>query len=197
MKQQNDGMCGVLRDMCGGSAAAFDLFYARYAPLVMQVALRMISDKMEAEDVCHDVFIEVLRRGESYDPLRGSLESWLAVMTRSRCLDRMRRSKRVMPGEIGERRSAPSADAAEELALSHLQQQAVRDALHALPEHQRQAVVGSYFTPRTQRELSSAWNVPLGTVKSWVRYGLNNMRKQLEKRGWAAEAENGAKEARR
>jgi RNA polymerase sigma factor (sigma-70 family) len=197
MNRPDDGMSEVLREMCGGSAEAFDRFYARFAPLVMQIALRTLGERMEAEDVCHDVFIEVLRRGDSYDPMRGSLEAWLAVMTRSRCLDRLRRSKRVQAGEVEEERAADVSDAPEEQVVSLLQREAVRDALQTLPVNQRQAVMHSYFGAQTHRELSAAWNVPLGTVKSWVRYGLNNLRKHLEKHGWAREVEGGAKEVQR
>lgn len=197
MRRPDEEMAEVLRDMCGGSVDAFDLFYARFAPFVMQVAMRMLGDRMEAEDVCHDVFLEALRRGSSYDPQRGSLQAWLSVMTKSRCLDRLRKQKRVLQSaEEEEGLSSSEAGATEELVFTRLQQQALLDALEALPANQREAVVGSYFGWRTQRELSAAWNVPIGTVKSWIRYGLNNMRKQMEKRGWLGEMESG-EEARR
>jgi RNA polymerase sigma-70 factor (ECF subfamily) len=197
MNRHDDGMPEVLREMCGGSAEAFDRFYARYAPLVMQIAWRTLGERMEAEDVCHDVFIEVLRRGGTYDRARGSLEAWLAVMTRSRCMDRLRRSRRLQAGGVEEERPADASDVPEERVVSQLQREAVRAALNTLPVNQRQAVVHSYFGAQTQREMSSAWNVPLGTVKSWIRYGLNNLRKQLEKQGWVRDMEDGAKEVQR
>ncbi|GMK48512.1 sigma-70 family RNA polymerase sigma factor [Paenibacillus glycanilyticus] len=177
-----EDMSEVLRGMCEGEVDAFDRFYARYAPLVMQVALRMLGERMEAEDVCHDVFLEVLRRGKDYNPGRGSIEAWLAVMTRSRCLDRLRRAKRI--AEKGKQlgQDAASSRSSEEIALRHLELEELSEALKKLPRNQRDAVAYSYYSPHTQKELSDAWNVPLGTVKSWVRYGLNNMRKHLERR---------------
>jgi RNA polymerase sigma-70 factor (ECF subfamily) len=191
-------MSEALRAMCGGSADAFDRFYARYAPFVMQIALRTIGERMEAEDVCHDVFLEVLRRGDSYDPDRGSLEAWLAVMTRSRCLDRLRRSKRIVQtGEPELKLAHAAAAAAEEDAVARLEKEALRHALGKLPAEQRAAVIGNYFDAETQRDLSDRWKVPLGTVKSWIRYGIRNMRKQLEKHGWDREEENGAREVNR
>ncbi|NBD25836.1 RNA polymerase sigma factor [Paenibacillus glycinis] len=199
MSQSGEDMSVVLRDMCAGSVEAFDRFYARYAPLIMSIALRMLGDRMEAEDACHDVFLEALRRGgERYDPRRGSVEAWLAVMTRSRCLDRLRRGKRLLRREEWSEEAVPdSADAADEKVLSRMQGEAVREALQALPAGQLQAVIGSYYGAKTHSEMASAWNVPLGTVKSWVRYGLHNMRKQLEKQGWTGEKENGTKEGRK
>ncbi|REE89099.1 RNA polymerase sigma-70 factor (ECF subfamily) [Paenibacillus taihuensis] len=181
--------CYTLRSMCEGSVEAFELFYERYAPLVMKVALRVLHDRMEAEDVCHDVFLEVLRRGSSYDPRRGSITSWLAIMTRSRCLDRLRKTRRLVQTEqveLGAETEAPT----EELVFSRLRKDALVDALQALPANQRTAVIGSYYGSQTHRELSEEWNMPLGTVKSLIRYGLNHLRKQMEKRGWAHDSES-------
>ena len=90
-----------------------------------------------------------------------------------------------------------SPEQTEELVIHRLQRQDLHGSLEALPSEQLQAVVSSYFKQQTQRQMSESWNVPLGTVKSWVRYGLNNLRKQMEKRGWANEPDNGAKEVHR
>ncbi|WP_308639718.1 RNA polymerase sigma factor [Paenibacillus silvisoli] len=198
MLLSEEDMCEVLSRMCEGSVDAFELFYERYAPLVMKVALRMLEDRMEAEDVCHDVFLEVLRRGGSYDPIRGSLTSWLAILTRSRCLDRLRRSRRIVQTEdVGTLLQGSASCETEALALNRLQKDALLDALTALPANQRTAVIGSYFDAQTHRELSAEWDVPLGTVKSWVRYGLKHLRKQLEKRGWGEETKEPGKEGRK
>lgn len=198
MSRFEEDMSEALRGMCEGDTQAFDRFYARYAPLVMQVALRMLGERMEAEDVCHDVFLEVLRRGKDYNPGRGSIEAWLSVMTRSRCVDRLRRHKRMAEKDkLLEQTIVPGTSSSEELALRHLQQEAVKEALNMLPSKQRDAVTYSYYSPHTQKELSAAWNVPLGTVKSWVKYGLSNMRKHLEKRGWSTDQDNGVKEGHR
>ncbi|MBD2867622.1 RNA polymerase sigma factor [Paenibacillus arenilitoris] len=195
MNPKDDKMSEALREMCEGSVEAFDRFYAHYAPFIMQIALRTLGDTMEAEDVCHDVMLEALRRGTGYDPSRGSLEAWLAVMTKSRCLDRLRRSKRVVQTGETERNFANACAApAEEDAVALLEKEALRSALLSLPDEQRRAVIGNYFDARTQRELSDRWSVPLGTVKSWIRYGIRNMRKQLEKHGWNRQEEDGAKE---
>ncbi|QHW34085.1 sigma-70 family RNA polymerase sigma factor [Paenibacillus rhizovicinus] len=198
MGQSGENMSDILRAMCEGSADAFDAFYARYSALIMGIALRMLGDRMEAEDACHDVFLEALRRGDRYDPQRGSVDAWLAIMTRSRCLDRLRRSKKLIHREAWDAEEASDAEAAaEEKVLSQLQHEAVREALLALPARQQHAVVSSYYGSKTHSEMASAWNVPLGTVKSWVRYGLHNMRKQLEKRGWPDGKSSDAGEVRK
>lgn len=198
MDLQNEEMMRRLHEMCDGSVQAFDTFYACYSPFVMQVALRLVGDRMEAEDICHEVLLEVLRRGRDYDPARGSIKAWLAVITRSRSLDRLRRQSRL---QLSGEETWPCADDglgadSEDAAISRLEREALRTAIFALPEPQKKAIMGSYFALRTQREMAEAWSVPLGTVKSWVRYGLSNLRKQLEKQGWGEQLEGGSEHER-
>lgn len=194
MDPQNEAMTLLLREMCDGSVKAFDEFYGEYSTFIMQVAIRVVEDKMEAEDICHEVFLEVLRRGKDYDPGRGSIRAWLAVMTRSRSLDRLRRKQRMLPVE--DCRFLGAAVSEEEQVISRIEREALRAAMEELPEAQRKAITGSYYTLQTQREMSEAWNVPIGTVKSWVRYGLANLRKQMEKQGWRRTGEGGEQDGR-
>jgi len=195
LDRRGDDMAAVLEAMCAGSVEAFDRFYERYAPLVMQIALRMMEDRMEAEDLCHDVFLEVLRSGRKFDRSRGSIESWLAVLTRSRALDRRRRARRALQGSThasGARiPEIETAAAPEDLVVLRFQRAAVREAFAALPSRQRRALANAFYSEKTQRELADEWNVPLGTVKSWIRGGLANLRKQMAVRGWIAGGEGG------
>ncbi|AGA58069.1 MULTISPECIES: sigma-70 family RNA polymerase sigma factor [Thermobacillus] len=198
MDRRGDDMATVLEAMCAGSVEAFDLFYERYAPLVMHIALRVMDDRMEAEDLCHDVFLEVLRTGRRFDRSRGSIESWLAVLTRSRGLDRLRRARRAVPGgadaAIGRIAGLETAASAlEDTVVLRFQQAAVREAFAALPSQQRRALATAYYREKTQREMADEWNVPLGTVKSWIRGGIANLRKQLAVRGWLSGGEGGTR----
>lgn len=196
MDGTRDNMTAVLADMCSGSVEAFDRFYERFAPLVMHIALRLMEDRMEAEDLCHDVFLEVLRTGGRFDPSRGSIESWLAVLTRSRGLDRLRRAKRSVPRgaeELAVRLMPAEPAAPEEVVVGRLERAAVREAFTALPRKQRRALAAAYYVGKTQREMAEEWKVPLGTVKSWVRGGIANLRKQMEKQGWTGGREGGVR----
>lgn len=187
------GWEGLLRRMCAGDAEAFERFYERFAPLAMGIAMRMLGDRMEAEDLCHDLFLEILRKGDRYDPARGSMESWVAVMVRSRSYDRLRRRKYRAATDAEESRWAEgtSDEQPEEQICKRMQLEAVRHAAAQLPLPQRRALHAAYVANRSHRELASSWGVPLGTVKSWVRYGIHNLRKQLVKRGWADEVKGG------
>jgi RNA polymerase sigma factor (sigma-70 family) len=184
----------LLRDMKQGSAAAFEQFYERFAPLVYSIALRMVGDQMEAEDLCHDIFLEVYRTADQYDPQRGSVEAWLAVKTRSRCLDRLRRKKSERIQTCGELPVVGGgAVTTEETVLAKLERETIRHVMNKIPEAQRQAVYGMYFLSQSHRELSQRMERPLGTVKSLIRYGLMNVKKQLIQLGWIGPS-GGAKE---
>ena len=186
----------LLEEIREGSASAFDRLYGMTAPMVRAIALQILGDPMDAEDVCHDVFLQVISHPERYDPSRGSVEAWLAVLAKSRAMDRLRRKKRLLLAAEREQLeadawAAPAADAGpESRVLAKLQNEAVRLALLKVPEAQRQALAEAYYFGRSQRELAEAWRVPLGTVKSRVRYGLGHLRRTLTLMGWA-EAEGG------
>lgn len=180
----------LLDEMRSGSLAAFERFYEHFASLVFQIAYKMTGDRMEAEDVCHDVFLEIFHKADQYDPARGSLEAWLAVRTKSRALDRMRKKQRVKLEPVKAERveSAEFPISTEERVVTRLEREAVLTALSNIPDPQRTAVYGMYYEFKTQRELSQKLHRPLGTVKSLIRYGLNSLRKELRAAGWMESA---------
>ncbi|XEC92825.1 RNA polymerase sigma factor [Paenibacillus tarimensis] len=195
LDRNNGDMARALKEMSEGSVEAFELVYSRYAPLVFGLARRIMADQMEAEDLCHDVFLEAMRKGERYDPSRGSIEAWLAVMTRSRGMDRLRRKQRVIVDRVSGQeeglRVNTERSEIEDRVVNRLQAEAVTEALSTLPAGQRRAVVHSYVADKTHRELSETFNVPIGTVKSWIRYGIKNVRRQMARRGWMEEPRGG------
>ena len=89
----NDHSAMWLEEIAEGSATAFRRFYDTHARLVYRLALQMTKDPAEAEELCQDIFMEVLHKADQYDPARGSVEAWLAVRTRCRAMDRLRKRR--------------------------------------------------------------------------------------------------------
>ncbi|MBM7643910.1 RNA polymerase sigma-70 factor (ECF subfamily) [Scopulibacillus daqui] len=168
----------LLQRMSSGEAAAFDQFYEQYASFVYQTALTLTKDKSEAEDLCHDVFVEVFYRANSYDAERGSVKAWLAVKTKSRFLDRKRRANRIIYGGMQPERST-STTALEDTIITKLDREMLKNAIKQLPKAQKYALDRKYFGCLTQKEIAVEMDKPLGTIKSLIRYGLNNLKKQL------------------
>ncbi|WP_135553445.1 sigma-70 family RNA polymerase sigma factor [Paenibacillus cymbidii] len=185
-----ENAAALLREMADGSMDAFDRFYSRYAGLIYKIAAHMLGDAMEAEDACHDIFLEVLQKPGKFDPARGSVEAWLAVKTRSRCIDRLRQRKRTVVGSAAAERAETTT--AEERVLVNLQRESLREAMRQIPSRQQQALRGMYYEHRTQQELAKTLERPLGTVKSLVRYGLGNLRRKMEQLGWGDSPQSGS-----
>ncbi|MFD1737941.1 RNA polymerase sigma factor [Bacillus salitolerans] len=158
----------------------FSHFYDSYIGIVYRISLNMLKNTQDAEDVCHDVFLEIYKNPSSYNPDRGSIEAWIAVKTKSRCLDRIKRKKRteLVSGSDHVEPITP-ADWVEDQVVQNDTKQALLQALEKIPKPQRDAVYGNFFLHQSHQELAHSLQRPLGTVKSLVRYGLKNMKKHL------------------
>lgn len=165
-----------------GDREALGLLYDRHAPLLLALGVRIFSDRREAEDVLHDVFVEVWKRAGDYDPRRGSVKTWLALRMRSRCLDRVRSAaySRGRPlsdaGEVERDRATHGAPAEVEGAPDRSR---VRAALTGLSDEQRVVLELGYFEGLSSTEIAERLGVPVGTVKSRVRIGLGHLRRAL------------------
>jgi RNA polymerase sigma factor (sigma-70 family) len=170
-----------LEQMREGSRSAFGQFYETYADLVYRAALQKTGDANEAEDVCHDVFLEVLDKPWQYDPRRGSVEAWLVVKAKSRSLDRVRRRKRLSIKRWEEEvmTGAEKGAAVDDTVVSRLEMDSLRKVIEGLPPHQMKALLGAYMEERTHRELAEALDCPMGTIKSWIRSGLKHLRQNV------------------
>lgn len=190
-------LADLLARIQDGSVQAFDRFYERAAPFIFGLSCKMLGDRMEAEDVCHDVLLSVITDASRYDPSRGSVEAWLAVITKSKCVDRLRKRKKIVydKPDLAEA-SDPAYDRQpEQRALRNLEREALRKALGQLPGMQRRTIAAAFFDQRSQRDLAESWRVPVGTIKSRVRYGLNHLRRTMERLGWTGE-EGGERDGR-
>jgi len=175
----------LLRKMGLGSTQAFDQFYEMYFQYVYQMALRMTKNTCEAEDLCHDVFVDVFRHAQQFDSGRGSVRVWLTIKIKSRYIDRLRKTKRSQDyiESLNLDHREPATD---EVVLQNMDREQILKAMHQLPDIQKKAVYGKYFKYQTQKELAALMDKPIGTIKSLIRYGLSNLRKQLLKEDWSS-----------
>lgn len=168
-----------------GSERAFIEFYHLYVSFVLQIASQVIGDDLEAEDVCHDIFLEVYENPSEYNEEKGSVKAWLAVKTRNRSIDRLRKKKPLLVQKL-ETIDRTDVPITEMQVLKRMEQKVILDALKQLPKKQRDVIYGAYFEGKTQKELALMLNRPLGTIKSSVRYGLQNLRKYKKLKHWVS-----------
>lgn len=163
-----------------GQTDALAILYDRHAGLVHGLALKVLGNTQEAEDLTQDIFLTLVR-GCSYDPKRGSLRTFLAVLTRSRSIDRLRsRQSRLafLHRWRGDRREDAS-DSPLEFVFQNEQSQAVQTALAQLSESQQQILKLAYYEGLSQSEIAKRLDIPLGTVKARSRRGLLQLRQTL------------------
>jgi len=164
----------LLRAIASGERQALGLLYDRHANVLLAVGLRVLSNRTEAEDVLHDVFLEVWRRAHTYDRGRGTVRTWLLVRMRSRCLDR-RKSAAYARRETLENDARSVAPEGPEVADGSR----VRGALTNLSDDQRDVVILSYFGGLSASEIATRLEIPIGTVKSRMAAAVRKLRQQL------------------
>jgi RNA polymerase sigma-70 factor (ECF subfamily) len=173
----------LLRDIASGDRAALAQVYDRYAPTLLALAQRFMGNRNDAEDLIHDLFIEVWQRADSYDPRRGSVRTWLLLRTRSRALDRLRSAGwRLLLG------SSPAEDLSEaqdalppdEELLRRATEEQVRSAVLILTTEERGLVEMIYVKGCSLSEVAGQLGAPLGTVKSRLSRLLGKLRRSLK-----------------
>ena len=179
MEQESDG--ALVARLWAGDVCALASLYDRYGNLVYGIALKGLRRVAEAEDLTQEVFLRLMRT-RSYNPHRGSLASYLTTLTRSRVIDRLRAQSTQQKYLNQWHQNQSSVDSA--TPMKHITQQEqralVREALTTLKPQQREVLELSYYEGQSQRDIAERLDVPLGTVKSWARRGLLQLRKQLD-----------------
>jgi RNA polymerase sigma-70 factor, ECF subfamily len=161
--------------------SALGALYDRYASLVYGLALAILTNSQDAEDLTQEVFLALCR--SDYDPARGSFSGFLITMTRSRAIDKLRsrgRNVRFLKswGQVAPPEASPFTPL-DEMSLTE-GSRLVRNALTQLPDNQRQALELAYYKDLSQMEIAAQLNAPLGTVKSWTRKGLFSLKRALQ-----------------
>ena len=176
-----DMSAGTVERLAAGDMGAAAELYDRYAGHVLSLARRILRNDGDAEEVVQDVFSQAWRTARSFESSRGSVISWLLMMTRTRAIDRLRaRESRpdTMALPYAGTLQAPGMNAAEHV-LSAEQAARIREALVALPAAQREAIELAYYEGLTQSEIAARLAQPLGTVKTRVRTALMTLRERL------------------
>jgi RNA polymerase sigma-70 factor (ECF subfamily) len=167
--------------VAGGSSDALGRLYDRYGATVYALARRIVSRLEDAEEVVQDVFAQVWRQAHKYQTERASVAGWIVMLARTRAIDRLR-ARQARPDEdrgLEPTAAVPVASTGpnpEESALSADDVKRVREALGALPDQQRTLLELAYYGGLTHTEIAEKTGIPLGTVKTRIRSGMESLR---------------------
>jgi len=167
---------GLLGRIESGDQAAMSALFDRYGTLVYSVALRVLKDASEAEDVMQEIFVQVWKNPGAYVSGKGSLAGWLAVVSRNRSIDAIRKRRPAEPLEMFALPAATNLarDAERDFLLGK-----IRGVMGSLPEEQRKPLELAFFEGLSHSEIAAKTGDPLGTVKTRIRIALATIRKAL------------------
>jgi len=165
---------------------AFTGFYDRHARILFSVAVRIVNDHAEAEEVLQEVFVQLWEKAERYNAQLGKPLQWVLALTRNKAIDRLRslgRRARFVAEITSEEAAAPVSDqTATDAASGHERAELIRAAVRSLPADQRQAIEMAFLAGMTQQDIAVSLNQPLGTIKARIRRGMLKLRDGLKGR---------------
>jgi RNA polymerase sigma-70 factor (ECF subfamily) len=170
----------LIQKIATGDRTAFTTLYDRFSTPLYSLALKMLANQAEAQDLLQEVFLSVWNKAETFRSERGSAFSWVVAQLRNRAIDRIRSRRRR--GELLEA-NAPDLEPAGSATTSSAQNcevseraREVRSAMEQLSEEQRQVLRLAYFEGLTQVEIAEKLEEPLGTIKARAHRGLARLR---------------------
>ncbi|KAB1637200.1 sigma-70 family RNA polymerase sigma factor [Pseudoclavibacter terrae] len=164
-----------------GSKEAFSTLYDLMAPRVLGLIRRVLVDQAQSEEVAQEVLLEIWQTAASYSPSKGKATTWMLTVAHRRAIDRVRASQASKDRDlkIGVRDFEGERDDVAESAEISIEHKRAQQALAKLSDQQREAVTLAYYGGLTQSEIAERLEVPLGTVKTRIRDGMNRLRREL------------------
>jgi len=182
-EQADEAQAQLLRRVAARDAQAMAAFYDQTAAPLYSVAVRILGDGSEAEEVIQDAFVQIWEKAATFDPMLGSAFHWALSIARHRSIDRLRarqRRSRLLDQYREVAAADPPPNSGPEQSAGNAEEfAAVRAALTGLPNEQRQAIELAFFGGKTHGEIAEALQEPLGTIKARIRRGMLKLRDSL------------------
>lgn len=172
---------GTLRACAEQRPEAMRALYEHEAPRLLGIALRVVRRREVAEDVVHEVFVQLWHRAALFDPARGSARAWLGTITRNRAINTLRRQVRDVELDEASLDDLPDSADNPAQALARIEDgAALRHCLGELDETKRTCILLAYIDGYSQSQIADRLKVPLNTAKTWIRRGLLSLRECLQ-----------------
>jgi RNA polymerase sigma-70 factor (ECF subfamily) len=157
---------------------AFSQLFDHFAPRLKAMLVRSNMNQAQADDILQDVMLTIWRKAHLFDPARAGASAWIYRVARNRMIDIVRKERRAIPPELYDDAVEPEKQSAD---LGQAQEaQLLRAALERLPENQRAMIERAYLGELTHQEINRDTGLPVGTIKSRIRLGLEKLRHDLK-----------------
>ena len=183
IQDRNRHLADLLHACAQGRQAAFQELYQLVSPQLFAVLVRILRRRDLAEEALQDALLSVWRNAGSYAADKGAPMTWLVSICRYRALDMLRREKREVSldlEDLDDGAVTEQAAATGEVSVSRAEERALEDCMQRLNDGQRKSVRLAYVDGCTHEEIAARVGSPVGTVKSWVRRGLESLKRCLE-----------------
>ena len=170
----------MIARMAVGDRAALSALYAATSAKLFGIALRVLDDRAEAEDALQEIFVKLWHNAGRYRSNGLSPMTWLITVARNHAIDRLRarRSQRAAPIEDAAE-LADGGDTPEEAAMASSVRARISDCLQTLDPERADAIRRCYLHGEAYAELATRYDVPLNTIRTWLRRGLLKLRECL------------------
>jgi RNA polymerase sigma-70 factor (ECF subfamily) len=181
-RSESPNLESLLLDVARGSRRAFEDLYERTSRTLLGICLRVLVDRPEAEDVLQDVYVSVWSKAGQFSPQQSRALTWLGTIARNRAIDRLRSlppRENHLPIELAESAhdSAPSPMTQAETATIRVR---LDECLSRLDARRQTLIRTAFFDGATYEDLAARSGSPIGSVKSWIRRGLAQLKACLE-----------------
>lgn len=169
--------------VAGGDERSFEVLYDRHGKVAWSLAFRLLGEREAAEDLVQEAFLAVWNGAAGYSQAKGSVRTWILSILHHRAVDRLRQvsaSRRRQEALEQVAMIEPAAPDAAEVAIARVEATEVRSALADVPGDQREVLRLAYYGGYTHHEIAGMLSLPLGTVKSRMRLGLERVRRNID-----------------
>jgi len=173
----------LLVQIAGGDERSFEVMYDRHGKVAWSLAFRLLGDREAAEDLVQEAFLAVWNGAAGYSQAKGSVRTWVLSIVHHRAVDRLRQgaaSRRRQEALEQVAMIEPAAPDAAEVALARVEATEVQSALADVPGDQLEVLRLAYYGGYTHNEIAGMLSLPLGTVKSRMRLGLERVRRNID-----------------
>ncbi len=192
LTQRSEQLADLLARTALADQGAFAELYRMTSAQLYGVALRILRDTPAAEEVLQEAYVSVWHHAAGYRAAKSQPLTWLTTIVRNRCLDQLRRrqidtiplARQADDGDEPEMDFPSDAPTPVDMLMAGAESRSVRTCVEALEGGQKQAIALAFYQGLSHAELAQHLRQPLGTVKSWIRRGLDRLRECLDQSGY-------------